>query len=95
MFCARSFLELTFSLTKVAISSIMTSMPELLVTSSIPGDYKIRMLMKLAAEFPFGGFLNFSFPLLPHFVVSLLNLFPLLGLELFYLFPFSIGLCFH
>jgi hypothetical protein len=29
-------------LTKVSISSIMTSMPELLVTSSISCDYKIR-----------------------------------------------------
>ena len=94
MFCARSFLQPTFSLTMVSISSIMTSMPELLVTSSISCDYKIRCWWSLLLSFLL-GFPSFSFPFLPHCVFSLLNLFSLSGLELFSSFPSAIGLCFH
>jgi hypothetical protein len=74
------FSDLTLSLVEVSISSIWSYVPKLFSSISF------ILLVKLA---PF-KFLIFSFPDFLCFGFTILILFPLSGLELFYSFPSTV-----
>jgi hypothetical protein len=81
MFCVRIYLDLTFSLTIISVSSIISSRPESLSSISCI----------LLAVLPY---LGFPPPRLHKLVFSLLLLFLFSCVELFYSFPLPVCLCF-
>lgn len=79
MLCIRNFLYLTYSLTNVFISTIISS------TSKILSLSPVFCWWDLSLRFGF-NFPNFSFPDFPSFSISLLMLFILIYLEHFICF---------
>lgn len=81
MFCARSVLDLTCALTEVSISSIMSLLPEIMSSSShILSVRLVSEVLVIAPKFFISRFPQFCF------FFFFLILFPLSGLEMFYLF---------
>ena len=78
-------LDLTFCLTEVSISFTVSSMSGIL--SSISYILLIKFASVVPAPVP-----KLPFPEFPQFAFSLLILFPLLGLEMFYSSPSSLFL---